>query len=250
MIQALLLLVRSFVRTDWIVSQDEVVSCSYVLHRGGYWPRDIQILLSAPLLTFVEVYLVSSGFVWGVQLLAFLDSEFPVWHPYYVNWTLTSLFDIFLLVASASLQNPVEVFDAISISIQCLRACNLLVLLCLYLALCGRRAVYDSNDTERQSLLGVRVILESSTSAESNQNANNYGTTTDASTDESRKKAEEEEARKSDEEGNRYLRDQREDEERIAKRLKKDGNWWTYAKAFIVSISYAIFPILSIQLLT
>jgi hypothetical protein len=176
----------------------------------------------------VKVYLISSSFVWGILFLALMDSKFPVWYPYYISWTLTILSDIILLVSLCVLQKPVELFDYISISIQSLRICNLLVLICLYVTLRNCREAYKNDDTERQSLLGPKVAPRTLDSEESDRNANNYGATTESTSEESRRKADEE-----DDEANT---ERLEDEERLAKRLKDDGNWWTYTKGFAVSI--------------
>jgi hypothetical protein len=155
-----------------------------------------------------------------------MDSMFPVWHPYYVSWAITLLCDIILLVAPCVFRKPVDAFDIISISVQSLRICNLLVLTWLYLVLRIRQGVYD--DGERQSLLKGNLAPKPSSSHESSRSTNYRATA--GSSSEARRQADEEE--------NEYYKNRREDEERLVKRWKNDGNGWAYVKGFAVSIYY------------
>lgn len=170
--------------------------------------------------------------MWGLQFLALVDSKFPVWHPYYVNWIAAIIVEIALLVGPTVLHRPVDAFDFISVSLQSLRVCNFVVLPCVYFAARNREETYENDDAERQSLLRSELAPKASSSEESAQNVNEYGTTTDLSDDGSKKKTDEEEASE-----DRYFKKQREAEEKIAKRLKADGNWWTYCRGFFVSTS-------------
>lgn len=189
----------------------------------------------------MKVYLLSFSLVWGIQFLALMDSKFPVWYTYYVSWTITLLVDLVLLVSSAVLHKPVELFDFISISVQSLRSCSLFALPCLYLALRNRQEVYDSEDIEHQPLLGAKLNPGPSSSGESVQSANKYGGTTDSSSKGSGRREEEEDS---------WLKMKREDAERLSKRLKNEGNWWAYAKAFTVGISQGRFLLSSVKCLS
>jgi hypothetical protein len=185
----------------------------------------------------VKVYLISSSFVWGIQFLALMDAKFPVWYPYYGSWAIALAFDIILLATPCVLRKPAGAFDFISISVQSLRVCSLSVLLCLYLVLRNLQNVHDNDDAERQSLLRADGPPKLSSSEESGQNPNSYGAITNSSSNDAAKNADEEGSKKkTDEEDNEYFKERREDEERLAKRLKEGGNWWTYAKAFAVSV--------------
>jgi ABC-type multidrug transport system fused ATPase/permease subunit len=194
LLQALLLTIRAWIRNGWFPDQDEMV------------------------------YLISSGVVWAVQMILLADSKFPVWHPYYVNWIIAILFEIILVVVTRIYQPIEDVFDIISVSIQSLRACNIILLPCMYLALRNRTATYEVFDPEREALLGspdAAPIPANDTPK--------YGATTPADDDADSI---------IDDENDSYLRQRREDKERVAKRLEQDGNWWTYAKAFTIFFPY------------
>lgn len=164
-----------------------------------------------------------------------MDAKFPIWYPYYGNWITAIIVEITLLVGPSVLRRPVDAFDFISISLQSLRVCNFILLPCVYVAACNREETYENNDAERQSLLRNELAPKPSGSEESGQSANEYGATTNSSDNGSKKKTEEEEASEDS-----VWKKQREAEEKIAKRLKADGNWWTYCKGFFVSISYPV----------
>jgi hypothetical protein len=170
--------------------------------------------------------------VWGIQFLALIDSKFPVWYPYYVNWIAAIIVETALLVGPSVLRRPVGAFGFISISLQSLRVCNFIFLPCVYVGARNREETYENNDAERQSLLRNELVPKPSGSEGSGQNANEYGATTDSLGGGSKKKTEEEEAME-----DAVWKRHREAEEKIAKRLKTDGNWWSYCKAFFVSIS-------------
>jgi hypothetical protein len=169
--------------------------------------------------------------VWGLQFLALIDAKYPVWYPYYGNWIAAIIIESILLVGPSVLRRPVDAFDLISISLQSLRVLNFILLPCVYVAARNREATYENNDAERQSLLRNELAPESPGSEGSSQNANEYGATMNSSDKGSKKKTEEEEASEDS-----VWKKQREAEEKIAKRLKADGNWWTYCKGFFVSI--------------
>ncbi len=178
--------------------------------------------------------------MWGLQFAALFDSEFPVWYPYYGNWVAAIVVETALLVASTVLHRPVDVYDFISVSISGLCACNFIILFCVYLAARNREGINENDDAERQSLLRSEILPGASNSEDPGQNANEYGATDDSSDDESNKKTEEEEASE-----DYWFKRQRENEEKIAKRLKADGNWWSYCKGFFVRISCLIYVILT-----
>ena len=136
-----------------------------------------------------------------------------------------------LLVGPAMLERPVNSYDFITISISSLRICNFIVLLCVYFAPTKDEDAHENDDTERQSLLRNEVGSGISNPEESALNTNDCGANDDSSDDGSQKKTEEEEIAE-----DYWFKRQQEDEEKISKRLKEDGNWWTYCKGFFVSL--------------
>lgn len=209
----------------------------YHVHNQGYWQSYWLVwpILMTFIDLFLQVYLISSALVWGVQFLSLVDAEFPVWYPYYGNWIAAIIVEIALLVGHSLLRRPVDSFDFISISLQSLRLCNFILLPCVYVAAGNRKETYETGDAERQSLLRNEFTPKPSASGESGPTANEYGATIDSSNDGSKKKTDEEEANEDS-----VWKRHREAEEKIAKRLKADGNWWTYCKGFFVSIPCTI----------
>lgn len=153
------------------------------------------------------------------------------------------LVEFALLVLPSVFRTPVDSFDYIAISIQCLRLFNFMILPCLYIWLRNRNDSYENDDEEQQSLLGSR-LADGPPSSEGSNNAG-YGAITETENQDSHNKAKKK-LKKSvkkdptvehDFGDDDYLKNKFEDEERIAKRLKDDGNWWTYAKGFAVGVS-------------
>jgi hypothetical protein len=142
---------------------------------------------------------------------------------------------------------PVKVFDVLVVLIQALRICTFTVLPCSYLVLCNQNESPDNDEAERQSLLTNEATPNVATSME--VNSTEYGTTADAakkaSTDVSKKKSKNKAksgpSTAHDPADDAWLKKRREAEERQAKRLMNDGNWWTYVKGFSVSDS-DLFP--------
>ena len=162
--------------------------------------------------------------MFGAQALALTDSQFPVWYPYYGTWIVGAIVEILLVWAHNWLHPPTSAFDFINIVEQSLRICTFLTLLALYFTLRNDPKQYDNTDAESQSLLRKKLAPESSGAGE----PNGYGATTDTNG------AESETAAEDTEEEDSWLAEQRKAKELIAKRLKQDGNWFTYAKGFTV----------------
>jgi hypothetical protein len=79
-----------------------------------------------------------------------------VWYPYYVNWITAILVEITLSVVTIIIRKPEDTFDWVWISIQFVRICSLITLLCLYFILKS-----DRHDVEiRQSLLTSQDAIE------------------------------------------------------------------------------------------
>ncbi len=105
----------------------------------------------------------------------------------------------------------------------------MIILASLYFVLRNGKKEYQTLDTERQALLPKNIPPkqgpENSASTE-----NGYGATTENG-------AQSEDAENTSETASddSWIADRRKAEEMIAKRLKQDGNWFTYAKGFAVS---------------
>lgn len=96
----------------------------------------------------------------------------------------------------------------------------------LYFALRNDQKKYDTSDAERQVLLGKKLASRGTGSEETLLSSNDYGTSTqDSDTTEDSGDTDEEDS---------WLAEQRKAKEMVAKRLKQDGNWFTYAKGFMV----------------
>lgn len=104
--------------------------------------------------------------------------------------------------------------------IRGLRILVFIALLCLYFGFRNDAKLYDNADAERQSLLSKKVAAKPSTSEDS---TTGYGTNAEAS----------QESEHVEEDS--WLEEQRKASELIKKRLEQDGNWFTYAKGFLVS---------------
>lgn len=144
--------------------------------------------------------------------------------------------EISLVIVPNVFRPPNNVFEFISIAIRGLRICTLIILPCTFVGFRNRTEEYDNIDAERQSLLRKALAPKRSSSDETTQEQANgeagYGATT-ARSGESSTAAQDETDDEAGENDN-YFKKQRENRERFLKRLKENGNWWTYAKGFIV----------------
>lgn len=177
-----------------------------------------------------QVYVLASTLVFGVQTLALIDTKFPVWYPYYVPWFIAIVVEIPFLVVPNFYDHPKTVSEFVSIAIQAVRIATFIILISLYFGLRNDRKQYENLDTERQSLLGKKLTPKQG-SEDSAATGKGYGATTTENGTQSETSDNASEAESEDS----WLADRRKAEEKIAKRLKQDGNWFTYAKGFAVS---------------
>ncbi|KAH8662882.1 hypothetical protein BGZ60DRAFT_76345 [Tricladium varicosporioides] len=175
------------------------------------------------------VYLIASVITFGITALALTDSKFPVWYPYYGTWFIGIVVELILLITSRVLLPPNSAFDIITIAIQVLRICTFVVLISLYFGLRNDEKCYDNSDAERQSLLRKKLAPLPSGSEDSTGSGKSYGTTTDSNDQESESDAASEDS---------YTLEQKRAQDLVQKRLKQDGNWYTYAKGFAVFFPY------------
>ena len=170
----------------------------------------------------------------GIQALALTDSKFPVWYPYYGTWFVGIAVEITLLILQNLMHSPVSAFDYIGIVIEVSRICTFILLPALYFGLRNDRKQYENSDAERQSLLRKKLAPKPSSSEDSTLNgsdgSNGYGTTESTVKD-----SDSEDDDDNDTYEDSYSKREREAKKLIKKRLKQDGNWFTYAKGFTVS---------------
>jgi hypothetical protein len=157
-------------------------------------------------------------------MLALFETKFPVWYPYYVNWGIGIAFECFFILASTHFGGKKDAFDIAIFLLQVLRLVTLMALPYVFMLARNRKEVYENVDEERQSLLRNKLAPRPG-SLESTEEGNGYGTTENDSDSQESEVGEEDS----------YLKMQRENKEMMEKRLRNDGNWWTYAKGFSVS---------------
>lgn len=184
------------------------------------------------MLTGAKVYLIASTIVFGIETFALTDSKFPVWYPYYGTWFIGLVAELCFLIIPNVFKPPKSYFDYILVAEQALRICAFIALPILYFGLRTDPKSYDNFDAERQSLLRKKFAPKATESEESTLNG--YGATTDSNSQDS------DNASNADSEDS-WLARERKAKEAIEKRLKQDGNWFTYAKGFAVSSTDAIY---------
>lgn len=157
----------------------------------------------------------------------------PVWYPHYGASSIAAVSEVALFILSNIFIRKYRLFDLISLSIQGLRICALVVLLSFYTTLRYHKS-FEDDDEERQSLLPGNSTAN--TNGNANGNGVGYGATANASktADDSNKDAGN--SSDSDDDGVLFKR-RNQAKERVQKRLETDGNWWAYVKGFSVLFS-------------
>ena len=150
-----------------------------------------------------------------------------MWYPYYGTWFIGIFAELAIAIVADIVKRPKSPLDFVLIVIQGLRICTFVTLPFLYFRLRSGKDRYDNADAERQSLLSKKLAPKQSGS-DSTTGGNGYGGT---SSQESETADDASDAGSEDS----WLGEQRKAQELIAKRLRQDGNWWTYAKGFSVS---------------
>ena len=159
---------------------------------------------------------------YGIQAVALTDAKFPVWYPYYGTWFIGIGVEFTLLTLSNIPSAPDSAFDYLIIVIQCLRVVTFVLLVLLFFFLRNDTKEYDNADAEQQSLLRKKLGGKPGSSEDSSKGygtatTNNTSTVSAASSEDS------------------WVVRQAKAQELVQKRLKQDGNWFTYAKGFAVS---------------
>lgn len=138
--------------------------------------------------------------MWGVIEVAIVDTQKPVWYPYYGAWSFAFCAELGLLVISAKRSDTSVIFESLGLGVQLCRCLAIVVMPILVWILRAKDLESSDKDEERAGLLsGER------------ENNTNYGTAD------------------SDSEAGAEAQAMRE-------KLEKSGNWWTYVKSFAVSI--------------
>ena len=168
-----------------------------------------------------QVYVLGSILVFGVQVLALTEAKFPVWYPYYATWFLAVIIESVLLVVPNVFDHPDSIYDFVFIAIQVVRIAIFVILISLYFSLRNDKKEYDNADAERQSLL--RKKFGPKQGSDSSVAGNGYGATT-ATTENAAQSETADDASDAGSEDS-WLAARRKAEEKVAERLKQDGNW-------------------------
>ncbi|OBT67108.1 hypothetical protein VE03_04531 [Pseudogymnoascus sp. 23342-1-I1] len=187
------------------------------------------------------VYLVSSFLTWLILTSALVEFELPVWYPHYGAAVIAAVSEIALLILSNIFIRKYRFFDLISLSIQGLRICALVILLSFYTTLRSRKT-FDDDDEERQSLLPQNSAAKSVGNGNANGNGNGagYGATTNSS--ETANDSSKDGSSSDSDEDDVYSKRRNKAQERVRKRLETDGNWWAYVKGFSIFIPH-VWPV-------
>lgn len=138
--------------------------------------------------------------------------------------------EIALFILSNIFIRKYRFFDFISLSIQGLRICTLIILLSFYTTLRNRKTL-DEDDEERQSLLPGNSAAKF-VNGNANGNGAGYGSTTNSS--ETANDNSKDGSSSDSDEDDVYSKRRQKAQERVQKRLETDGNWWAYVKGFSV----------------
>lgn len=178
--------------------------------------------------TLKQVYLLASAITFAIEAIALADAKFPVWYPYYGTWFFGIVAEIALVIMSKVANGrPTYTYQIVSTVLQVLRIFMFFILPTLYFGLRNDTKEYDSSDAERQSLLSKKLAANASSSEDSTETTNGYGSTSETATEEV-----------SDTESeDSWIEEERKAKEKINQRLTQDGNWFTYAKGFAVRTS-------------
>lgn len=192
--------------------------------------------------------LLSSILVFGVEFAGLSDSLKPVWYPFTGSFAMALVFEPAIQALSLTARQPGPLSTAEFFDFSAAAARYLAFVMALVFYLEGNWAAKreKGSDSERQSLLksnglngaphGSKVADDS---AGGDQEQDGYGSTSDNSTEES---ADATKSSAAETPESPWERREREGREQMEKRLKEKGNWFTYAKSFLVFFPY-IWPV-------
>jgi hypothetical protein len=191
-----------------------------------------------PLEQDLTIGLLSCILVFGVEFAGLSDSPNPVWYPFVGSLAMALVFEPIIGVLSL-IALPSKSFSFVEIFVLSTVAARYLAfVLALVLYFEGGWSVRKEKgtDSERQSLLKPDETgtsdshKDSNDEAEAEQQQNGYGTT-EASEDES---TDANKTSSTERVESPWERREREAREQMEKRLKEKGNWFTYARSFMV----------------
>lgn len=148
-------------------------------------------------------------------------------YPHCGASAIAAVSEIALFILSNIFIRKYGLFDLISLSIQGVRVCTLVILLSFYTTLRNRKT-FDEDDEERQSLLPDN----SKPNGNANGNGASYGATTNSS--ETANDNSKDGSSSDSDEDDVLAKRRNKAQERVQKRLETDGNWWAYVKGFSV----------------
>lgn len=180
-----------------------------------------------------QVYLLSSSLVWVVISIALADTKYPVWYPYYLSWTITILVEVILVFLGNPGQRSRSITVLTVLSLQLVRLLLLATMFVVFILPRNSQEVCH-DDEERQALLRKKSDAKRSDSTEDDANVDAAYGSMDATAD-----CEESDVSSEAESEDSWIRGRSKASKRAAERLKSDGNWWTYAKGFSVSLPQA-----------
>ena len=174
-----------------------------------------------------NIYALSSCLLWAVILVLLLNLEDPKWWPFYVSWLGALAVETTLLGLSLNYYCPLHPTEIAQTVFKVSHIVFIISLLALYFVT-GRTKNWKGKDDEEAA-----PLLAHSGESQDNENSPNvpsYGSTgVDGSTSSEQDQPDE----TSDED-----KEAKEDEERMKRvkdRLKEKGNWFSYAREFLVS---------------
>jgi len=176
----------------------------------------------------VVVQLLACTMIFSLHIGTLSQEEYPVWYPYFGCWVISLVFDLALLALAIAFPNgdlktPYSLVGIVSMSLRGAIFIGLIVLYLFQRDSPGQPSA--SEDEESQPLLGD--ANGRADAAETGNQNGGYGCTTTEASNKSK-------TAKSAAEENPHERRQREARENMEKRLKEDGNWFTYIKRFMV----------------
>lgn len=143
-----------------------------------------------------------------------VEADKFVWYPYCISWAFSLAMETSLLalsLCSGNLQSP---FDVISLSLEGLRIFMLVVMPITL-------GFMHTGNVRSQEVIGEEARLLAGNEAQEGGSTSNYGAINSEVPDtEDDSDAEE-----------------RETKAKMMKKVEKSGNWWNYAKSFLVSPS-------------
>lgn len=195
-----------------------------------------------PLEQDLTIGLLSCILVFGVEFAGLSDSPNTVWYPFVGSLGLALVFEPIIGVLSliAVPSKPLGFLEFFVTSTVAARCLAFALGLGLYFEGSWNANKEKGNDSERQGLLSVNNNEASDShkagddESGGEQQQSGYGTT-ESSEDES---TDSNKSTSTERVESPWERRQREAREQMEKRLKEKGNWFTYARSFMVSLSF------------